>query len=122
MPDPKPRRRQRARTAAQRSEAYYLPPGQRCVLCSAPRPQRAHVVPRSQGGDDVRENIAPLCGTCHHDVDQGAGKLGSEARWMLRVWIDSEPAVLAYVLERKGAAWLDRRYPSAGLAAAPTRR
>jgi hypothetical protein len=115
-PDPKPRKRVRARTPAERERAYALPYGTRCLLggmhAFSWRVERAHIVPRSQGGDDVRENIAPLCETCHHTLDQSAGERHAIVAAAVRSYIDAEPDVLAYVLERKGQAWLDRRYPT----------
>lgn len=70
------------------------------------------MVPRSQGGDDVRANIMPLCTACHWQLDQGAGQRHASIKWDVRRWINSEPDVLRYVLERKGQPWLDRRYPT----------
>jgi 5-methylcytosine-specific restriction endonuclease McrA len=112
MPDPKPRRRIRALTKAQRAAAYDWPISTRCVVCGDAWPHRSHVVPRSQGGDDVRSNIVPLCGLDHVVLDQGAGDRRAIVAAAVRAWIDSEPDVLAYVLERKGQAWLERRYPT----------
>jgi hypothetical protein len=70
---------------------------------------RAHLVARSQSGDDVESNIVPLCGSgttgCHgklHSADAEAAKL---LRSRLR---DEE---VEYVIGRKGEAWLDRIYP-----------
>jgi 5-methylcytosine-specific restriction endonuclease McrA len=112
-PDPKPRRRIRASTPRSRTVAYERAHRSACALCGAQRGvQAAHVVPRSQGGDDVAENVAPLCLDCHWWIDQGAGPDARDLRVRLRAWIAGEPTVLAYVLDRKGAAWLDRRYPA----------
>jgi len=33
--------------------------------------ERHHLVRRSQGGDDVPENIVPLCGACHRKLHDG---------------------------------------------------
>lgn len=68
--------------------------------------QRHHVVPRSQGGDDVAENLVPLCAACHRRVT-GNDRL---ALRLLRAAL--APDEVAYVVERKSEAWLDRRYPS----------
>jgi 5-methylcytosine-specific restriction endonuclease McrA len=89
--DAKPRKRVRASTPRARLAAYGHVAGSPCAVCGERRPvEAAHVVPRSQGGDDVRANIAPICGRCHWHVDQGAS--------------------LAAFACRKGQAWLDRRY------------
>jgi len=39
--------------------------GEACVNCGAPRPQKDHILPLSQDGDDSIENIQPLCGPCN---------------------------------------------------------
>jgi 5-methylcytosine-specific restriction endonuclease McrA len=49
-----------------------------CRVCVAPsrngggfqshRIQLHHIVPRDLGGDDVPENIAPVCGDCHGKI------------------------------------------------------
>jgi 5-methylcytosine-specific restriction endonuclease McrA len=110
--DPKPRRRIRARDARSRLAAYGHVANHPCVVCGERRAvQAAHVVPRSQGGDDVRENIAPLCWECHPLLDQGATKEAAMVRRAFRWWIESEPDVLAYVIRRKGLPWLTERYP-----------
>lgn len=70
-----------------------------------------HLVPRSQGGDDVAENFAPLCApwepSCHRRVTEN----DPDALRALRAAL--HPEELAYVIARKGEAWLERRYPSA---------
>ena len=67
-----------------------------------------HIVPRSQSGDDVPENLVPLCGTgtmgCHGEVENR----DKSARAKLRASLTPEEE--AYVRERKGAAWLTRNY------------
>lgn len=75
---------------------------------------RAHLVPRGQGGDDVDANIVPLCGSgssgCH-------GLLHSHARGWLVVAAALRrrllPEEAAYVEAKKGRGWLDRAYPEA---------
>ncbi len=70
-----------------------------------------HIVPRSQGGDDVADNFAPLCApwepSCHRRVTENDPEALRALRAALR------PEELAYVFARKGDAWLERRYPSA---------
>lgn len=41
-----------------------------CRLCGKPGPsQLHHVIPRDRGGDDVAENLVPLCAECHGFVE-----------------------------------------------------
>lgn len=90
----------------------------RCQLCGARTLalDPHHIVPRSQGGDDVLGNIAPLCTFPPSD----APGLGCHARitendpGALRAFRETlDELQVAYVLERKGAAWLEGRYPPA---------
>lgn len=50
--------------------------GRRCVLCGSFRDAapNAHVIPRSQGGLGVEENIVTLCLACHDRYDNGEGR------------------------------------------------
>lgn len=66
-----------------------------------------HLVPRSAGGDDVDANLVPLCDACHGQLHRGSGTI---VRRRLRASL--APAELRYVLAKKGAAWLDSRYPA----------
>lgn len=41
-----------------------------CRLCAKPGPsQLHHVIPRDRGGDDIAENLVPLCQPCHQKVE-----------------------------------------------------
>lgn len=49
-----------------------------CIICGKPAPYLAptafscaHVIPRSEGGLGVEENIVTLCPRCHMMYDQG---------------------------------------------------
>lgn len=43
--------------------------GQRCLYCAQPRAVDAHhVLPKSRGGDDLMDNLVPLCRRCHGAV------------------------------------------------------
>ncbi|HSE45683.1 MAG TPA: HNH endonuclease signature motif containing protein [Gemmatimonadales bacterium] len=46
-----------------------------CVLCGGIDISIHHILPRGQGGDDVWENLAPLCGDgttgCHGGIEHG---------------------------------------------------
>jgi hypothetical protein len=73
---------------------------------------RAHLVSRGQGGDDVDANIVPLCGSgtsgCHGaltDHRPGWEATAAKLRSSLR------PDELEYILSKKGQDWLERVYP-----------
>ena len=73
---------------------------------------RAHLVPKGQRGDDVDENIIPLCGSgtsgCHGKVTtHSPGWEPVAARVRRRL----QPEEKAYVLAKKGLEWLNRVYP-----------
>lgn len=84
-----------------------------------------HVVNRSQGGDDLEENMVVLNGDgtrgCHgaltsgHRVYDNHGYITPESvrAGIRRTMETTRPAVLAYVLRVKGRDWLDRHYPRA---------
>lgn len=44
-----------------------LPPGcfTNCAYCGAPAEQIDHIIPRSRGGTDALENLAPACAACN---------------------------------------------------------
>lgn len=106
-PNPRPPKRIRD-PAAGRAKAT------QCRLCARRVPEvghvdRHHLVPRSQGGDDVEANLVGLCApwdpSCHRLVTENDASALARLRWAL--W----PEEVAYVVERKGRDWLDRRYP-----------
>jgi hypothetical protein len=67
-----------------------------------------HLVSRSQRGDDVDDNIVPLCGHgtvgCHGDVEHHKW-----ARVALRAMLTE--ANEEYCVRKKGWVWLEKRYP-----------
>lgn len=85
----------------------------RCRACGIQGPlNRAHLVARGQRGDDVPENIVPLCGSgtwgCHGaltDHRPGWPLIAANLRENLtQVEID-------YCVAKKGWDWLNRVYP-----------
>lgn len=83
---------------------------------------RAHLVARGQRGDDVDDNIVPLCGSgtsgCHGSLtDHHAATFPSLLKgepWevvasALREKLSEQE--LSYVLVKKGQDWLDKTYP-----------
>lgn len=64
-PDPRPAKRVRDPDLMRRLHLERF--GEPCERCEArPGTQLHHIVLRSQGGDDVAENLAWLCWHCHH--------------------------------------------------------
>lgn len=91
--------------------AKCLSPDSECRICQRRRGlERHHLVPRSQGGDDVEQNLVPLCGTfeaeCHRRVTENEPAALAALRAAL--WPEEE----AYVAAKMGASYLDRRYPA----------
>lgn len=97
----------------------------RCRACGLERISllnRAHLVPKGQRGDDVDENIVPLCGsgtsgchgalTDHHKASWPSLLVGYQwevvATHLRRRLTKDE---FKYILEKKGREWLDRTYP-----------
>ena len=103
-PYPKPVKRWRASTKqwARIREQFR---GKPCQVCGGKWNSLHHIVPRSQSGCDVAANLAPLCMTCHDEIharnNQIRGKLAASLTHVQRV----------YILNRKGAGWLEAQYP-----------
>lgn len=108
-PDPKPRPRIRATSSQWKAIHARKRLGRPCRLCGAPATNLHHIVPRSQGGDDVEANLVEVCGSgttgCHGRIEAR----DADARSALRAQFSSDE--IGYVLDRKGAAWLDGAYP-----------
>jgi hypothetical protein len=102
-PDPRPRARHRARQQ-EWAELHRAKHG-RCRICGRLPAQLHHLVARSQSGDDVADNLVPLCSDHHSAVH--AGDL--LARTLLGGRLTD--AEVGYVVDRRGAAWLEDRYP-----------
>ena len=47
-----------------------------CILCGSPKGQPdAHVIPRSDNGLGIEENIVTLCWDCHQKYDNSADRM-----------------------------------------------
>lgn len=57
----------------------------RCVLCGQPGDPWCHLVPRSQGGLGVEQNIVTLCFSCHMEMDNG--KTGKVKRQIVEAYL-----------------------------------
>ena len=105
-PDPKPVKRYRASldewTTWRRDLA-----DNNCWVCDGPWQELHHIYPRSQGGDDDIDNLAPLCRPCHGLVEAHDPYARSQIRGALLF-------NHTRYLERKtydAVAWLQRQYP-----------
>lgn len=63
-----------------------------------------HLVLREDGGDDVPENIVPICRPCHEALHKRAPAI---ARLLLSKLTDAE---YAYMVERGGEDYAERAY------------
>lgn len=74
-----------------------------CVICGSINISIHHILPRGQGGDDVWENLVPLCGSgttgCHGGVEAG---LDSACRALGRYVMSERPDTVDYLVERLG--------------------
>jgi len=74
--------------------------------------ERHHLVPRGTGktigGDDLDENLIPLCTRCHRAVED-------RERWArMAVRANLQHDEEDYVIRKKGKWWLDKNYPATG--------
>jgi hypothetical protein len=111
-PDWKPEKRKKA-TRAEWRQMRDVHRDARCVVCGDPAESLHHIVRKGGGnrGDDVPANLAPVCGDgvrgCHGLIEARHRPTLSALRHALTV------GQLAYVLEKRGEAWLNRAYPKA---------
>jgi 5-methylcytosine-specific restriction endonuclease McrA len=107
-PDPKPRKRHTASSEQwHQVREWMVDSTDKCQICV--RVQWAelhHIVPRGQSGDDFPENLMPLCQGCHQGVTENKIGYLMMLRWALT------PGQRFYVVERKGAGWLEMKYPA----------
>jgi hypothetical protein len=110
-PDPRPEKRKRATRSewVDVREAVTQRDGAACLLCGGSQDLTIHhVVPRSQGGDDIPANSVWLCGSgttgCHGAIEARRPKMTA----LLRHGLPAD--VAEYVISKKGWAWLERRY------------
>jgi len=111
-PDPKPERRHKA-SKKERERISLAMRYATCVGCGLPdRIHLHHVAFRgADGGDDILENICPLCLTCHDRFHARA------ARWELvaaavRKYVMDRESRYRYVRKTMGQEKFDRRYPA----------
>ncbi len=106
--DPKPAKRIRA-SQAEWSELHEAFASALCVHCAQGPIELHHVLPRSQGGDDVRENLAPLCRT-HHTMLEGHSSGWEPIAASVRQYVMVDNERRGYQEDRAGESF-NRRYP-----------
>ncbi len=111
-PDPKPEPRVRA-SQGEWSGIHEFFAHAPCVHCGMAHRSLHHILPRSQGGDDVIVNLAPLCGSgttgCHGLLEgHGAGWERVAASVRQYVMVDNDRR--GYQEDKAGESF-NRRYP-----------
>jgi hypothetical protein len=108
--DPKPAARIVDRLATTRACLRW----RECLVCGGPSATGHHVLARGAGGDDVLENITPLCGSgttgCHGLVEaRDPDALAALGDAILRC----RPDVLDYLAAKipQAASWFERNLP-----------
>ena len=65
----------KVKSAVEARDSFGFPPHPCCVLCGCPSGRgEAHIVPRSQSGLGIEENLVTLCRACHRELDQGCNR------------------------------------------------
>lgn len=102
----------RARRVPLNKRAIFLRDGNMCQYCSRPAENVDHVVPRSQGGEHVWENVVASCRRCN---SKKGGRTPAEAGLQLRR-LPRVPRRNSWVLAQSGStvdpAW--ERYLAVG--------
>lgn len=107
-PDPKPKAKKKPkhRNLGPWRAAVLARRGERCRNCGDPQVEADHLIPRSQGGDDVVENGLPLCGVWSKlsPFPGGCHKAKTEKRLRIsREMLD--PDQIAWLAERGWVRW-----------------
>ncbi len=106
--DPKPAKRIRA-SQAEWSDLHEAFATALCVHCAHGPIELHHVLPRSQGGDDVWENLAPLCRT-HHTMLEGHSPGWEPIAASVRQYVMVDNDRRGYQEDKAGESF-NRRYP-----------
>lgn len=76
--------------------------GDECAACGRPPGSVHHVIPRSEGGDDVPANLVLLC---------GSGTTGCHGAWHGNPYAIArrEVVIVGSTMERRNAEWVAQR-------------
>ena len=108
-PDPRPAKRHKATSIEEKKirKAFEFA----CCLTCGTRPiERHHVIPRSQGGDDVIANLVPLC-NLHHGILEGHAPGWERVAASVRVYVLTDRARCLYAIGKVGWERFSQRYP-----------
>jgi len=81
---------------------------ERCWICDGAWQELHHILARVHGGDDVVENLAPVCQADHRRIEARDPHARAALRGALM------PTNLAYLHDKLGETtlgWLERNYP-----------
>lgn len=110
----RPRKYRRKVAGPKQWQAIFSEKQGRCRVCGAPdfaglaQIEYHHLVPRSQGGDDVADNIVPLHSACHEKVTR---RSVNQLRLLAESLTDAE---YAYVISKLGEAGMERLFGVGG--------
>lgn len=63
--------------------------GQRsCIICGMKNPHVHHVTTRGAGGDDVENNLVPLCSAHHTEIHQVGNQAMADKYPAFHIWIE----------------------------------
>ena len=100
------RRYRRKVASAKRWQALWAEKGGPCRICQARGPvlQLHHLVTREDHGDDVADNLVPVCHDCHHGIHL---REPAHGRLLLTRLSDAE---YSYMVQRGGEDYPERAY------------
>ena len=102
-----PKRYRRKVASAKQWEALSAAKMGPCRVCSARTPtvmQLHHLVTRNDFGDDIADNLVPVCWDCHEALHKRAAAI---CRLLLSRLSDAE---YAYMVQRGGEDYAEREY------------
>jgi len=70
---------------------------------------RHHLVKKSQGGDDVAENLFAICSSCHRTFENAGGDKARDVAERIRRNLTE--AERQYIVGKKNLGWLMKKYP-----------
>ncbi len=98
-------RRYRRKVASPKQwQAFRAAKGGPCRVCAEHATQLHHVIARGRGGDDVADNLVPVCADCHHAITL---RMSEPCRVLASSLTDAE---YAYAVEKGGEQVFERVY------------
>lgn len=106
-PDPKPPARIIDRKAGARKLHKF--PQCRVIGCEERATQAHHIILRSQGGDDVEDNLLPLCTECHVNAHSKGEPILAQLKWWEVKYVKEKYEQMGRG-QHAGVDYLQRRY------------